>query len=174
MRIAVGTHLVTCQKQPALGCVYKLVEINGNARIKISQDIEKIVIPTRKQVYRLTGPGVEYPLIDVMQRHDETPPAVGKRMLCRHPFHENKRAHITPAKVEPLLRLVWDGVNGGRTEPARTIEDVKNYCQSQLNQVREDHMRQLNPTPYKVSVSVELYDYMHQLWMNEAPISDLC
>ncbi len=39
----IGTNQVTCEAQPALGCVYKLVMINGNPRIKLSKG--KVTIP---------------------------------------------------------------------------------------------------------------------------------
>ena len=40
--------------------------------------------------------------------------------------------------------------------------------------MREDHLRGLNPTPYKVSVSEELYDFLHSLMEQEAPIKEIC
>ena len=34
-------------------------------------------------------------------------------------------------------------------------------------------LRPLNPTPYKVSVSMDLYHYIHDLWMQEIPVAEL-
>ena len=65
-----GTHLVTCQAQPALGCVYKLVEMRGAPRIKLSQDRIKISVPCKKRLFRLYDAG-GVPMGDVMMSEDE-------------------------------------------------------------------------------------------------------
>ena len=42
----IGTYLVTCYAQAALGCVFKLVEINKQPRIKLSEDVTKVYMFT--------------------------------------------------------------------------------------------------------------------------------
>ncbi|KAJ4898800.1 Nicotinate phosphoribosyltransferase 1 [Raphanus sativus] len=113
----IGTNLVTCYSQAALGCVFKLVEINKQPRIKLSEDVTKVSIPCKKRTYRLFGK------------------EVGERLLCRHPFNESKRAYVVPQRVEELLYVT--GVE------------------------------------MQVSVSAELYDFIHNLWLNEAPVGEL-
>lgn len=168
----IGTHLVTCQQQPALGCVFKLVEINGKPRIKLSQEAEKLVIPTKKKVFRLFGKD-KHSLVDVMQLEDEPDPVAGQRILVRDPFVESKRVHVVPDRVEALLILTFDGAEPFGAVVPKSIEDSKTKCKQDLAMMRPDHIRPLNPTPYKVSVSQALYDYMHELWMKEAPIAEL-
>lgn len=100
---------VTCQRQPALGCVYKLVEINGQPRIKLSQDVEKVTMPGNKNVYRLYSAD-GHALIDLIQKKNEPAPEVGQKVLCRHPFQESKRAHVIPSRVEPLYKVIFHGI----------------------------------------------------------------
>jgi len=60
----IGTNLVTCQAQPALGMVYKICHLNDVPRIKLSEEPEKTTIPAKKVVIRAFNDGT--PLFDVL------------------------------------------------------------------------------------------------------------
>jgi nicotinate phosphoribosyltransferase len=166
----IGTNLVTCQAQPALGCVFKLVEIDGKPRMKLSQDIEKVLIPGKKKPYRLYGVD-GWPLLDLLVRSDEEIPQVGQRLICRHPFVERKRAAVTASKVEALHHVFYQ--NGKPTMDFPTLEETKAYVQEQLSHLRTDILRPINPTPYKVSVSQDLFTFLHDLWQAESPVAEI-
>ncbi|XP_022116605.2 nicotinate phosphoribosyltransferase isoform X2 [Pieris rapae] len=166
----IGTHLVTCQRQPALGCVYKLVEINGQPRIKLSQDVGKVTIPGHKEAYRLFGAD-GHALIDLLQRSSEAAPEVGQKVLCRHPFQESKRAYVIPSKVEHLYKIYWK--DGQISTAPKPLSEVRERVQASLRTLRQDIKRNLNPTPYKVAVSDDLYSFIHDLWLQNAPIGEL-
>ncbi|KAJ1381235.1 Nicotinate phosphoribosyltransferase pncB-type [Sesbania bispinosa] len=168
----IGTYLVTCYAQAALGVVFKLVEINNQPRIKLSEDVSKVSIPCKKRIYRLYGKE-GYPLVDIMTGENEPSPKVGERILCRHPFQESKRAYVVPQHVEELLRCYCAGSSNKKREALPPLKEIRERCINQLEQMRPDHMRRLNPTPYKVSVSAKLYDFIHFLWLNEAPVGEL-
>ncbi|ESO03457.1 hypothetical protein HELRODRAFT_112333 [Helobdella robusta] len=166
----IGTHLVTCQKQPALGCVYKLAEVNGKPRIKLSEDVEKVTMPGKKLAYRLYGVD-GHALVDLMAQPNEEPILEGGKILCRHPFQESKRAHVTPKRVEPLYKCYYK--DGKINQRLPTLNEIRQRAQESLSHIRMDHKRALNPTPYKVSVSGPLYNFMHDLWLENAPIGQL-
>lgn len=166
----IGTHLVTCQKQPALGCVYKLVELNGMPRMKLSQDVEKAVIPGRKDAYRLFSENGDA-LIDLLQRSCEPAPQMKDKVLCRHPFEESKRAYVIPSTVQPLLLPYFQ--NGKAVTGLPNLQEIRERVQQNMRTLRSDIKRYLNPTPYKVAVSVDLYAFLHEFWLQNAPIGEL-
>lgn len=167
----IGTHLVTCQKQPALGCVYKLVEVNAKPCIKLSLDVEKVTIPSRKSVYRLFGKD-GHALIDLLQMKDEPAPEPGQKVLVRHPFQESKRAYVQPVQVKNLHSLCFS--EGKICTDLPVLSEIKKRVKESLATLRSDIKRNLNPTPFKVSVSGQLYQFMHDLWLENAPIGELC
>ncbi|CAF1431864.1 unnamed protein product [Adineta steineri] len=166
----IGTHLVTCQKQAALGCVYKLVELAGIPRIKISQDVEKVTIPGRKNLYRVYGHDGKA-LCDLLTKFDEPVPQKGVKILSRHPFSDQRRAYVTPSSVTSLYKLYW--ADGEIKEPLPALKQIREYATDQLLHLRTDIVRDLNPTPYKVSLTNDLFNFMHELWIRSVPIGEL-
>mmetsp|Transcript_32801 Transcript_32801/g.60444 ORF Transcript_32801/g.60444 Transcript_32801/m.60444 type:complete len:589 (-) Transcript_32801:243-2009(-) len=169
----IGTNLVTCQSQPALGCVYKLVEIDGEPRIKLSNDIEKVLIPGKKVAYRLFGEA-GWPLLDLLVDSKEVDqPRVGERTLCLHPFMEQKRVAVVPKRVVKLHNLVFDGKNGVVPGQDSTLSETRQFVNDQVNHTRPDLLRHVNSGEYKVSVSENTFRFLHQLWHTETPVREL-
>lgn len=178
-QFAIGTHLVTCEKQSSLGIIYKLVWINGQPRIKCSQTPEKLALPGRKEVWRLHGSSGAavcdlMTLIEDEEDDEDLEPEEGHVIPCRDPFVYNKRMNIVPQRVQRLLRLVWDG---SKEQPFQaeyangrpSILEIRQRCLSSLKAARPDITRPTNPTGYKVSVSQKLFDLTHDLWYSLAP-----
>jgi nicotinate phosphoribosyltransferase len=165
----IGTNLVTCETQPALGCVYKLVEIEGSPRIKLSQQIEKVTIPGRKDVYRLFGKNGTA-LADLMIMVGENAPRPGEKILCIHPFEETKRVYIIPEEVKKLTNCVWDGK---AIAPLQSLAGIRSNVLDQIKSIRKDYARPINPATYKVSVTMTLYRFIHELWAAEAPVVEI-
>lgn len=167
----IGTNLVTCKTQPALGMVYKLVELNGQPRIKLSDEIEKTTIPGRKNVYRILNKNGE-PIMDMVQSANDEPPVAGTRYLCHHPFDDHKRCYVTPSDVEPVLKLVWD-CGKLALDHLPTIEEGRVVCVKEMERMREDHLRRDNPTKFKVSLSPQFFTFFKHMLQKTTPIKDI-
>jgi nicotinate phosphoribosyltransferase len=155
-------------------------------RMKVSDDHDKVSIPGEKEAYRLFNSRLE-PVLDLLLQVGTAPPQANKRILCRHPFDASKRVYVTPFVVQPLHRLYWDGPAVGRATLARggaiahadvlasypSLTEVKAHVTAQLSSFRDDHLRRLNPTPYKTSISSDLFLYMQDLWSRETPIPEI-
>ena len=47
------------------------------------------------------------------------------------------------------------------------------FVSDQIKCLRPDILRAVNPGQYKVSVSVQLFDFLHSLWQLESPVVEI-
>ena len=110
-------------------------------------------------------------IIDLLQHSHEPAPEDGKKIKCLNPFEASKRAWVTPSKVEKLHTCKWE--NGRPVKESIPLINIRKTVQDSIKSLREDHKRSLNPTPYKVAVSEQLFDTFHDLWMQNESIGEL-
>jgi nicotinate phosphoribosyltransferase len=130
----VGTELITSRDAPALSMVYKLVEIEGEGRIKLAPG--KKTYPMAKQVFRqLDGNGKFH--VDLVTRADES------------------------AEGEPLLVPMIRG--GQLVKPLPDLESIRARCRDQLARL-PDRFKALDAVgDYPISYSDLLEADAHRL-----------
>lgn len=124
----VGTELSTSRDEPALGGVYKLVELDGQPKMKLSQD--KATYPYCKQVWR------EY-------ADDGT--FLGDTITLADGTHSSGEALL-----QPVMR------NGELIAPLPDLVTTQAYAHHQLQSLPEIYKNLAHPENYSVRYSQEL------------------
>ena len=98
---AIGTNIATCKKQPALGLVCKLTEINGISKMKLSSDPEKAKKQNKKVVYRIWNEGSDKAVADLLALEGE------EISLGHQVFHElHNKTEYQIVKIERLNNIL--------------------------------------------------------------------
>lgn len=157
----VGTKNITAYDCPALGGVYKLSSINGKPKMKISENIEKVTNPGRKQVYRITNNDGMI-IADLITLASEViDPTQPLHLMDEKDPWKNMILKPGTFVATPLLQPVI--INGQSVMQQRTTAEIRQYCIESKKTLWPAYLRNKNPHIMKVNVSNELYDLKRQL-----------
>ena len=145
----VGTSLVTGHPDAMLDGVYKLAYANGKARIKLSENVSKITLPHRKQVFRVIDSGGKFIGADAVTLADERDVDI-----IYHPVYPLKSLSLAKYIKEPLLHKVME--NGLRLKKSQPLSEIAKFSRSRLDKLPAEYKRFDNPHIYKVGISNKL------------------
>jgi nicotinate phosphoribosyltransferase len=156
----VGTQLATGGGRGggALGGVYKLVAIDGQAKLKITSDIAKATLPGKKQLLRALGPEGNF-VQDVICLEGKVPKAGAIVYDPTNPLqHTTLPGNVT---LQELRRVVM--ADGRRTETPEALAIMAERSARELARLPQGCLRFINPHRYKVSISDELNELRNTL-----------
>jgi len=152
----VGTNLVIGKPDAALDGVYKLAFANDKPRIKLSENLAKLTLPHKKQVYRIRNEKGELIGADAITLREET-----QIDHMNHPFDRSKSLSFSNCSAEPLLSKVME--NGKRLVKSKSLQDIKSYSEKRLSELTDEFLRFENPHIYKIGISDRLLEERERL-----------
>jgi len=154
----IGTKLATCFDQPALGGVYKLVEIDKKAKMKIASDIEKTTLPSKKQIYRvydkkdsMIGDVIE---LENTEYHIEDPV-----YDLSNPSNFSKLQNAS--KAAPLLEIKMK--KGKMLGGGFDWRSARKKMEEEIELLPKKSRKLLDPSPYRMLISQALFDLQLKL-----------
>ena len=146
----VGTRLAIGKEDGAVDGVYKLVMYDGQPRLKISDNIEKIILPGIKKILRFSNGEGLFRADGVFLENENSAEKIF------HPNFPDKETLLAEFSSEELLKPVI--VNGDLVKPMATEEKAAEYLQQRLTQLPEEHKRFEYPHIYRVGIGPGLLD----------------
>ncbi|MDD2414679.1 MAG: nicotinate phosphoribosyltransferase [Eubacteriaceae bacterium] len=156
----IGTKLITAYDSPALGGVYKMAEIDGHPRLKVSNDPWKITNPGYKKIVRIYGKSNDMALADLLCLDDEVIDE-SKPLTIFHPMHTWKRRTITDFYVKELLVPVFKDGHCVYDKP--DIRTIQQHLMDEKATLWPTFKRMINPHVYHVDLSQKLWDMKQKL-----------
>ena len=160
----VGERLITAASDPVFGGVYKLAAIEEDGRIvpriKVSENVTKITNPCFKKLWRLYDRESGKAIADVITLHDEIIDDTQPYEIF-DPEHIWKRKLLTNFKAVPLQKPLFRA--GQCVYELPRMQDMRTYCQQQIDTMWDEVLRFENPHRYYVDLSQPLWDEKQRL-----------
>ena len=160
----VGDAIATSKASPCFGNVYKLVQVDGEAVLKRSEDKAKLINPGFQITYRITKVDEESGEIfkaDVTCLRGD---ALSRKITAGETFtiydeydrYKSKTFMSGTYTASALQHKVME--NGRRCCDRHTLDEKKAYYKKTLAHFSPSERRLINPHYYKVDISDSLYD----------------
>ena len=161
----VGERLITAKSEPVFGGVYKLVAVedaDGTVvpKIKISENVGKITTPHFKKLYRFFGNDTGKAIADYLCVHDETVDD-SHDLEIFDPDATWKRKTVYNFTAKEMLVPIFR--HGELVYQCPTLEEIRTYCQEQVDTLWDEVKRFDNPQTYYVDLSQKLWDIKYNL-----------
>lgn len=156
----VGTEMITGKSDAALDGVYKLTAVNGLPKMKFSENVEKMTLPGKKQIYRCYDNNDMF-YRDAILLSDESPEEAD---TIYHPVYPDRMTKTGSLRKEALLHPVVK--NGEIVAENRTPREIHQFLDMRSKSLPDEHKRFISPHIYKVGISEKLMKTRNTLAQN--------
>ncbi|WP_311537411.1 nicotinate phosphoribosyltransferase [uncultured Anaerococcus sp.] len=160
----IGERLITAKSDPVFGGVYKLVamEKDGDlkAKIKVSENVEKITTPGFKKVYRLYDKASGKAEADyIALAHEEVDDS--KPLVIFDPLFTWKMKKMKDFRAREMQVQIFE--NGKLVYDEPDLEEIAEYRKEEVESLWDEVKRYDSPHNYYVDLSQDLWNLKQKL-----------
>lgn len=141
---AIGTHIATCKKQPALGLVCKLTEINKVPRMKKTSDPDKATLPCNKAIYRVWTDKSESSSFDLITVEGEEIKNGPNTFFSLKEEAEETHNIVKMVRVNEYMKI---------SDFSQTLLESKEHMKKSRNELAASVFDLKNPTKHDILMS---------------------